>query len=926
MTDGGPLPGRAPVLRGRRAESALLEGIVAAVRRGESRTLLLLGEAGIGKTALLRYLVDTASDLRIARAVGVESEMELAFAGLHQLCGPILDRLERLPAPQRDALRVVFGLSEGPAPDGFMVGLGALSLLSEVAAEGPLVCVVDDAQWLDHASARTLAFVARRLLAEPVALIFSGREAGPELRGLPELQLTGLGAEESRALLSSAIPGRLDDRVRDRIVAETRGNPLAMLELPRSMSAAELAGGFGLTEPGDLPGHIEAHYLRRTRRLPEPTQRLIMLAATDSTGDAALLWRAADRVGIGATALAPAEEAGLLEIRERVIFHHPLVRSAVYRAAGAEKRRGAHLALAEATDAEADPDRRAWHLAAAAQEADEEVASELERSADRAQARGGLAAAAAFLERSAALTEDPARRAERALAAADADLQAGALDRALRLLDVTEGGPLDEFQRARLDRLRGEIAYASRHGGDALPLLLGAAKRLERVDPGLAVETYLDAFFVALTTGRLATGDPVVEVAEAMAAAPPPAGLPRPADLLLDGLAILITDGYAAGAPKLQRALSDFRDEQLSLEQGLRWLPLACKTAHDMWDDDSWLLLSRRLVDLARDAGALAVLPVGLSLRVAIELFGGDFAAAESLSEETEAVSDATRSALAPYGRLVVAAWRGREDETLQLIEAATPDIVARGEGHWLTACDWATAVLYNGLGRFDEACVAAASARAYPHELGLSNWALTELAEAAARSGDSVRASESIERLTEMAAPTGSDWALGNVAYARAVVSEGRAAERFYREAIEHLERTRIRVQLARARLLYGEWLRRENRRLDARAQLRVAHELFTATGMEAFAGRARAELLATGEKVRKRTVETRDDLTPQEWQIARLAGEGLSNPEIGARLFLSPRTVEWHLRKVFTKLGIGSRRDLRRALDGVEGKLAVA
>jgi DNA-binding CsgD family transcriptional regulator len=914
-----PGPGGRTSLRGRARECAALDGLLGDIRRGDSRSLVLRGEAGIGKTALLECVIELASDLTVVRAVGVESEMELAYASLHQLCAPMLDRLEALPAPQRDALEIVFGLSCGLAPDRFLVGLGVLSLFSEVGEERPLLCVVDDAQWLDQASALILAFVARRLLAEPVGILFAAREPGEELQHLPQLEVRGLRNDDARALLGSSVRFKLDARVRERIVAEMRGNPLALLELPRGLTPTQLAGGFGLLEAQALSGRIEESFWRRLEALPEQARLLSLVAAAEPVGDPVLVWSAAERLGIELSAAPAAETEGLLLIGERVVFRHPLVRSAVYRAASSQERRAVHLALAEVTDQKLDPDRRAWHLAAAAPGPDEEVACELERSAGRAQARGGLAAAAAFLERSVALTQDPTRRAERALAAAQADLQAGALDAAVRLVETTEDAALDELQRARLERLRAQLAYASRHGSDATPLLLAAARRLERIDPGLARETYLDAFFAALTTGRLSARDAVLDVAEATRTAPRgsgPARSPCPADLLLDGLAALITDGYAAGAPILKQALSEFCDRELATEQGIRWLPLACKVAHDLWDDESWDVLSGRLIDLARDVGALTILPIGLSLRFATELFAGAFTTADALREETEAVSEATRSDLAPYGSLLLAAWRGREQETVRLIGSATPEIVARGEGQWLTASNWATAVLYNGRARFEEARVAAEQAREYPHELGLSNWALTELVEAAARSGKPERAVESIHCLSEMASATGSDWALGNVALARAVVGGGEGAESSYREAIERLGRTRIRVQLARARLLYGEWLRRESRRIDARAELRAAHDQFTAIGMDAFADRARQELLATGEKVRKRTVETRDELTGQERQIAQLARDGLSNPEIGARLFLSPRTVEWHLRKVFAKLGIRSRRELASAL----------
>jgi DNA-binding CsgD family transcriptional regulator len=527
-----------------------------------------------------------------------------------------------------------------------------------------------------------------------------------------------------------------------------------------------------------------------------------------------------------------------------------------------------------------------------------------------------LAAAAAFLERATALTLEPSRRATRALAAAQAKQLAGAPDAALVLLAVAEAGPLDELGLARVDLVRAQMAFASEHGNDVPPLLLKAARRLEALDPALARETYRDAFYAAVHVGRLNAGVGVLEVAGAARSAPPASAEPRASDLLLDHLVTLNTDGYAAGAPALRRAVQTLANEEMPAEGGLRWLPLACKMAHDVWDDESWHLLSARLIQLARDTGALSVLPIGLSLRFGIELFAGELATAECLTEEGDAVSEVTHSDLAPYGPLLLAAWRGREQETLRLIEGVTDAIVARGEGIWLTATHWAAAVLYNGLGRFDEARVAAEQAREYPHELGISNWALVELVEAAARSGNTELAAETARRLSEMARATGTDWALGNEACARALLSDGATAEALYCEAIERLGRTRIRVQLARTHLLYGEWLRRERRRQDAREQLRRAHELFTEFGMEAFAERTRVELNATGEHARKRTVETRDDLTPQEAQVSRLAAEGATNQKIAAQLFISPSTVDYHLRKAFRKLGVKSRHQLKQHL----------
>jgi DNA-binding CsgD family transcriptional regulator len=902
--------GRAEVLHGRRVEREALDRLLEAVRGGESRVLVVTGEPGVGKTALLQSAIESASGFRVARAVGVESEMELAFAALQQLCAPMLDHLDRLPAPQQEALGVAFGLCGGNAPDRFLVGLAVLSLFSEVAEEQPLVCVVDDAQWLDLASAQALVFVARRLLAESIALVFVTREPGDELEGLPKLAVTGLASGDSRALLSSALGVPVDEHVRERIVAETRGNPLALLELPRGLTPAELAGGFGLPDAPGLSGRIEDSFRRRLAGLPAETQRLLLVAAAEPVGDPVLVWRAAERLGIGVQAVR--HTAGLLEIGARVTFRHPLVRSAVYRAASTEERQAVHGALADATDNEVDPDRRAWHLAHATPGFDEEAASELERSAGRAQARGGLAAAAAFLERAATLTPEPSRRAGRALAAARAKQQAGAFEAALGLLAIAESGPLDELRRAQVDLLRAQIAFALSRGSDAPPLLLKAAKRLEPLDLRLARDTYLEALTAVFFPGRLASTEIVLETARAARAAPPGSHGPRAPDLLLDGLALLITDGYAAGAPVLRRAIDGFREEETSRGEGRRWLWLASRVAAFLWDDENWDMLSARFVQLARDAGALSVLPLALTIRAGMHLFAGRLAMASSLVDELAAVNEATGAGLVAYAPVTLAAAKGREAEALRLIDAATREIVRRGGEQGLTSIHLATAVLYNGLGRYEEALAAAQKAVEDSLAVRLSTWGLVELIEAAVRSGKAELAVDELGRLSEMTAASGTDWALGVEARSRALLSDGEVAERLYRQAIERLERTRVRVELARAHLLYGEWLRRERRGLDAREQLRHAHQLFTEFGMEAFAERARIELEATGEHARKRTVETRDDLTPQEAQISRLAADGATNREIAARLFISPNTVDYHLRKAFRKLGVRSRRQL--------------
>jgi DNA-binding CsgD family transcriptional regulator len=905
-------------LRGRIRECDVLDDLLASVRTGESRALVVRGEAGIGKTALLDHLVDSASGFRVARAAGVESEMELAYAGLHQLCAPFAERIERLPGPQRDALGTAFGLRSGDAPNRFLVGLAVLGLLSDVAEEDPLLWIVDDAQWLDEASSQTLAFVGRRLGAESVAMVVALRHAAVEhaFAGLDELVVGGLGEGDARALLETVLTGPLDDRVRDRFLAETGGNPLALLELPRGRTPAELAGGFGLPYASSLTSRIEESFRRRLAPLPPSTRVLLLVGSAEPAGDPVPVWRAASALGVDPAAGDVA--ADLVEFGGQVRFRHPLVRSAVYRAASAEERRRAHRALADATDPEVDPDGRAWHRAHATSGFDEDVAAELERSAGRAQARGGMAAAAAFLERAAELTPESARRARRALAAAQSKQRAGAPDAALRLLAVADAGPLDELDQARAELLRAQVTFAVTRGGDAPQLLLEVAKRLEPLDGALARETYLDALAAALFADQLTRGSDVSEIAEAVLAADwgeSSRRSPRACDLLLEGIAVVTIDGYAAGAPTLKHALRAFRDEPMSDEDALRWLWLACRAARALGDDASWDELTARQVRLAREAGELSLLPIALAERFSVQLFFGALDEAAALVVETEAVTHAAGSRLAPQGAIALAAIRGEEAEATALIDAGRREVMHRGEGLWLVATEWASALLFNGLGRYDEALTAAEQAVRHPHELGVSTWVHTEFIEAAARSGHPERAVGPLRRLQEISSAAGTDWALGVEARSRALLSEGEEAESLYREAIARLSRTRVRTALARAHLLYGEWLRRGRRRADAREQLRIAHDMYAELGVNGFAERARRERMATGETVRKRSPETRDNLTAQEAQIARLAAEGCTNPDIGAQLFISPRTVEWHLRNVYTKLGISSRKELRAA-----------
>ena len=903
-------------LVGRIAERDALERLASAVRDGKSRALVVCGEPGVGKTALLDYLAGHATGCRVARAAGIQSEMELAFAGLHQLCGPMLDHLERIPVPQQHALATAFGLEDGPAPDRFLIGLAVLSLLSEVADDLPLICLIDDEQWLDRASTQILTFAARRLGRESLGLVFGARLPAAELAGLPLLRVGGLRQDDARALLDSVLTAPLDPRVRDQIVVETHGNPLALMELPRGLTAAELAGGFGLPAAVSVPARIEESFERRREALPLNTRRLLVLAAADPVGDPALVWRAAELLGLGHQAAVPAVEAGLAEFGTRVAFRHPLVRSVAYRAASPQERQAAHRALAQVVDPTMDPDRRAWHRAQAAVGPDEDVARELELSAGRAGARGGLAAAAAFLERATALTADPARRASRALAAAQAEVQAGAFDAALDLLGIAEAGPLGELEQARVDVLRARLAFVRNRGRDAPPLLLKAADRLQPIDADLARATYVDALTAAMFAGRMAApGGDVLEVARSARAAPRHLRAPRAPDLLLDGLVINYTEGYAAAAPLLRRALDTFGSDMSPAEE-LRSLWMACVVALHLWDDERWYELSGRFVELARTSGSLSELPLALSTRAYVLMLTGDVAGAASLVDEVATVTEATGSNPTPYAALLLAALRGREAETSALIAATAADVAGRGEGLGMAVAERARAVLDNGLGRYATAMDAVRATVTWQRDLGAMGWSSLEFIEAAVRSGTPEAAADTHRWLARSTAASGTDWALGVEARAHALLTDGDDADRRYQEAIALLARTRVRVDLARARLLYGEWLRRQGHRTRAREQLRAAHTMFEQVGMEAFAERARRELRATGASARRRNVTTQDELTAQEAQIAGLARGGLSNPEIAARLFISARTVQYHLSKVFAKLGISARHELLQAL----------
>jgi DNA-binding CsgD family transcriptional regulator len=890
----------------------MLDGVLAGAREGRSGVVFVRGPAGIGKTALLDYAVGSASGFRVVRASGVESEMELAFAALHQVCGPFLSGLDRLPGPQRLGLETAFGLSEGDPPDPFFVGLGVLSLLSEAAAVRPVLCVVDDAQWLDRASALALGVVARRLEADAVALLVAARDSVEvkELSGLDELWLDGLSASDARRLLSSVLPGRVDEQVVERILSETEGNPLALIELPRGLSTAELAGGFGLLEKLGLSGRIEESFRRRLEPLPADTRRLLLVAAAEPSGDAALLWQACAVLGIGPEAAGAAEDEDLIDIDSRVHFFHPLVRSAVYRSAAVNERRQAHAALAEVIDPVRDPDRHAWHRAEATAGPDEQAAAGLERSAQRAQARGGVAAAAAFLEHSVALTLDPGSRSVRALAAAEARNQAGGYDRALELLAIAEAGPLDELQRAQAERVRGLVIYARSDGRDGLSHLLRAAKALAPLDEHLSRIALIEA----LHADNSSSTDHRTELGRALLGVPESTP-PNPTLCLLQGFGALFVHGFPNGLDLIRQAVDAFGSAPFSGDEHLYVLSMAASAASSFWDDAGWDLLSERTVQLARDAGAIGGwLPEALDSRA-------DFlAAAGQLSEAIAALGeyDAVRSATGVPTR-----WRGGEARgAVGLREGGTGVCESAKRqlrdgfddtltSHSAANMEGMLAMLYNGLGMYRDAFEAGVRSCEL-HPAGGHGLALVELVEAAARCDETDVALEALEALTARTQIGGTDWAIGVEVSSRALVNQDSTAEDLYVEAIERLGRTRMRLPLARAYLLYGEWLRRQQRRGHARQHLQTAHDMLDDIGATSFAARARHELTATGVNAHSRRDATLDKLTPQEERIANMAGQGFSDAQIASQLYISRATVDYHLRKVFRKLGVRSRAQL--------------
>ncbi|MGW7042211.1 ATP-binding protein [Streptomyces avermitilis] len=899
---------------GRRDERAALCEVLEAARRGHGGAVVVHGEPGIGKTALLDQTVASVPGLRVLHADGHEYENELAFAGLHQLCAPLFDHMNRLSAPQRDALSVAFGLRGGAKPDRFHVGLAVLGMLSDVAEHEPVVCVVDDAQWLDQESAQALAFVARRVEAEAVALLFSLRELDQrqELAGLATLHVEGLRENHARTLLTAQIHAPIDERVQDRVLWEARGNPLALLELPRSAMPDSWADTSVVPEAQPVTRKIETSFREQVADLPPATQLLLLVAAAEPLGDALLLWRAADRLGISSAAALPAQSADLLDIDVRVRFRHPLVRSAVYGAASAHDRRRAHVALADAISPAKEPDRRAWHRGQAAQGPDEQAAADLEASADRAMARGGTSMAAAFLRLAAALTPHPELRVSRTLAAVQAMRDAGAPDEALDLLSAVDTSLLQPLQSAHAEWLRAQLAYDTKRNDTSVALLMQAAGRIAPYDTETAREAFLEAFTAAVFVGRFGHAQRLTDIAQAVTPAASAPQATRPRDLLLNGLITQATQGYSAAVPLLRGAVDAYTAAQDDHTASIGMLGMVCSAAQDVWDDKAFRMLAERQVRIARADGAVAALPVALSYRALACIHAGQLTEAAALIDEVHTITEAIGAPAMLYVDITLAAWRGERTRTLTLAKEVMNETSERGEGRMLTAAEYATAVLFNGLGRYDAALKACQQACDLD-ELSFRPWVQPEFVEAAARSSLSDLAKPAVERLEECARVCGTPWARGMWLRSLALVTQEDKAEPLYLEAIDMLGMTESTVHHARAQLLYGEWLRRQGRRSDARSHLGAAYDTLASVGAAAFATRASRELQATGARLCRRKAEAFEQLTAQELRIARLVAGGATSKEVGIQLFLSPRTVDAHLRNIFAKLGISSRRQLR-------------
>ncbi|MFF0013321.1 BREX system ATP-binding domain-containing protein [Streptomyces sp. NPDC005374] len=912
--------GRPTIMVGRHAEREAIGRLLDAVRDGLSGVLVLTGEPGIGKTRLLEFAAARATELRVVRLTAVEQETGLGFGALHRLLRPFLSRTAGLPGPQRGALDAALGLASGPPADRYLVGLATLTLLSEVAADRPLLFLVDDAQWLDRESAEALAFTARRLHADSLGLVIAVR---PELGGvgrfdaLSTYAVTGLPESEARALLLTSGTRRVDAAVADRIVAGTGGNPLALLELADALPAEQLSGIAPLPDPLPVGHLLTNHFQRLVRALPPETVALLLLLAAAPSGDTATMWRAAGRLGLSARAVEPAVAAGILVRSVPTAFRHPLIRSTVYAAAEPGERRRTHAALADAYDAVRDADRRAWHRAEATEGVDDKVADDLEAASERARSRGGYSQQALFLSRAADFTGDAGKRAERLLDAAQAHLMSGDASAARTALDLADADVRGPVMRTRELRMRATAQMFSIVVADVPAMLMDAVTRLGPQDPRLGWELLCEALHAALVAHGCTQGTSSAEVAAAVAAAArhSPVVTVRGRDLLMEGLARRVAGSYQDGAPVLRTALDRLRDGGEIGDANSPFAVMLSMACDDLWDIRAERDLGDRLAAAERDAGALYALGMTLLVEARCDLWDGRFTQAEvRYAEFDDIAADTGFPGGGDINRLHLFALTGREAE---LRAAARRTAEMRGMGHGLLQllAQHALTLFELGQGRYRQA-MRHARAVFDADAPACGNLVVALLVEAAVRTGDRAGADEALARLEERAPIAGTPWALGSLALGRALTADGDDAEMFYQESVELLRQVPLALEEARSRLLFGEWLRRRKRRSEARTQLRAAYGSFDAFGAVPYAERARIELLATGEKARRRTEETRFDLTPRERQVASMASSGLTNGEIATRLFVTTSTVEFHMNKVFRKLAITSRKQIPRAL----------
>ncbi|MEU2778235.1 AAA family ATPase [Streptomyces sp. NPDC007162] len=904
-----------PPMVGRHSERAAIGRLLESVRDGFSGVLVLTGDAGVGKSRLLEYAAESAQDLTVVRLVGVEAETRLGYGALHRLLRPYLGRLPALPPRQRDALSAAFGLTEASPSDRHLVGLAALTLLSDAAAATPMLCVVDDVQWLDRESAETLAFVGRRLCADCLGLLFAGRDGtgGHDVFGaLPALRLDGLADTEARALLTAGVTGHLDQAVAEQLVVGTGGNPLALLELAVNLGSEQLAGVVPLPEPLPVNQQLEEHFRRAAALLPADTQTLLLLMATTPTDDQATLWRAAGALGLSIRSAAPAVAAGILHRATTVEFRHPLIRSAVHSGASAAERRTVQVALA-ATSA---PERRAWHLAEATDGPDDSVAAELEAASELARTRGGYSEQALVLTRAAEMTAHPGKRAERYLAAAAAHLTAGNLPAVQPLLDIATPDLTGPVVRARATRLRASVEMISGRPRHVPAMLLDAVADLGADDPAASWDLLCEATYAAIVGGRMITGTTPHEVARATADAWRAPALPAwSPDPLMAALARSVAYGYAAGAPALAAALARLRTADELQEQNPLSVMISA-AGDELWDIEAKREILGKLVTADRHRGALHGLIMALLALSTVEIWDGRFAAAESCYNEACDYMAATGyRESGDFHKALLYAWTGREAELRAAVATMRAYSEKLGIGMTYRWIGQALSIFEIGRGRYREA-LDALLAVFTDHPLILGDVNLAGMVEAGLRAGDRKAAALAMERMEERAPLAGTPWALGLLARCRALITDDDGAEQLYLESIAQLGKVPVAVELAWSRLLFGEWLRRRRRRAEARVHLRAAYESFESWGAAPFAERARAELLATGERARRRTVDTQFDLTPQERHVATLAASGLTNPEIATQLFVTTSTVEFHLSRVFRKLGITSRKQIGRRL----------